>query len=83
VSSSTLRQTNWQQVFCDCIKCKQSILSAIEFLKFNGVDDSRSYNPTILALLKADALMFYFVYADLTKLAKSKELNNSAFDMGQ
>lgn len=68
--------------------------AAIEFLQFNGISDTSGnrlekelciqlQDPTMLALLKADALMFYFVYADLTNLAKSKKLNKSAYDMGQ
>ena len=68
--------------------------AAIEFLQFNGISDTSGnrlekelyvqlQDPTILALLKADALMFYFVYADLTNLAKSKKMNKSAYDMGQ
>ena len=32
-------------------------------------------------MVKADALMFIHVYADLVKLAKSTELNKSALDM--
>ena len=33
--------------------------------------------------LKADALMFYYVYADLVMLVKSQELQKSAFDMNK
>lgn len=39
--------------------------------------------PSLLASLKADALMFYFVYADLVTLAKSRDLDKSAYDMSQ
>ena len=70
------------------------IPAAIEFLRFNGISDTSGnrlekelfiqfQDPTILALLKADSLIFYFVYADLTNLAKSNYLNKSAYDMGQ
>ena len=68
--------------------------AAIEFLQFNGVSDTTGnklerylyvqlQDPTMLALLKADALMFHFIYADLTHLAKSEKLNKSAYDMSQ
>ena len=40
-------------------------------------------SPVELAYLKADAIMFHHVYADLVMLAKSSELQKSAFDMGQ
>ena len=40
-------------------------------------------DPDLLAQLKTDAIMFYFVYADLTNLAKNKCLNKSAYSMGQ
>ena len=36
-----------------------------------------------MSQIKADALMFYHVYADLAMLAKSNELKKSAFDMNQ
>ena len=34
-----------------------------------------------LAALKADAVMFFHIYADLVTLAKSTELKKSSFDM--
>ena len=37
----------------------------------------------LMTYLQADALMFYHVYADLVQLAKSKNLNKSAYDMMQ
>ncbi len=60
--------------------------AALEFLKFNGVSAttgnklekelySKLQKPSLLASLKADASMFYFVYADLMSLAKSTELS--------
>ena len=68
--------------------------AALEFLKFKGVSAttgnklekelySKLQEPSLLASLKADASMFYFVYADLVSLAKSTELDKSAYDMGQ
>ena len=68
--------------------------AAIDFLQFNGIRETSGnrlerelylqlQDPTILALLKADALMFYFVYGSLTNLAKSQDLNKSAYQMGQ
>ena len=69
--------------------------AAIEFLQFiNGITNTTGnkleeelyqqlQDPNILALLKVDALMFYFIYGNLTILAKSKELNKSAYDMAQ
>ena len=40
-------------------------------------------DPLELACLKADAIMFHHVYADLVMLAKSNDLQKSALDMGQ
>ena len=68
--------------------------AAIDFLQFNGKSETSGnrleselylqlQDPTILALLKADALMFYFVYGSLTNLAKSQDLNKSAYQMGR
>ena len=68
--------------------------AAIEFFQFIGINETvgnklekelyvQLQDTAILALLKADALMFYFVYATLTNLAKSQELNKSAYEMGQ
>ena len=36
-----------------------------------------------ISFIKVDALMFYFVYADLVTLSKSNEVNKSALDMIQ
>ena len=55
--------------------------ATIEFLQFIGISNTSGnklekelymqlQDPTILSLLKADALMFYFIYGDLTNLAK-------------
>lgn len=40
-------------------------------------------DPKELSQMKADALMFHFVYSNLVMLAKSNELNKSAYDMNQ
>ena len=64
--------------------------AALEFLSFNGKSEgnklerdvfSKLHDTDLLLCLQADALMFHHVYADLVFLAKSKELNKSAFDM--
>lgn len=66
--------------------------AAIQFLRFTGKDNGNKLerdvyrkllDPSELANLKADALMFYHVYADLVMLAKSNELGKSTFDMSQ
>lgn len=68
------------------------IKAAIEFLKYTGKDDGNNLERTLynklhndeeLLRLKADALMFYFVYAELVMLAKSEELHKSALDMNK
>ena len=62
--------------------------AAIEFLQYIGISNTNGnrlekdlykqlQDPDILALMKADSLMFYFVYADLTNLAKSTELKKN------
>lgn len=65
---------------------------AVEYLEYTGKDSgnkleksvySRLKNPQELACLKADAIMFHHAYADLVMLAKSNDLQKSAFDMGQ
>ena len=66
--------------------------AALEYFKFNGVSETNGnklekelylklQDQFLLASIKADALMFYFVYADLVTLAKSNELGKSAYDM--
>ena len=66
--------------------------AAVEFLKYSGKDDGNNLERTLyrklqdaeeLARLKADAIMFYFVYAELVMLAKSEELEKFALDMNQ
>ena len=49
------------------------------------IDLSRTYSgdPQELVQLKADALMFHHVYADLSMLAKSTDLNKSSLDMNE
>ena len=65
---------------------------AIEFLEYTGKNEGNKLELALyrklqdsqeLACLKADALMFYFVYAELVMLAKSEKLNKSALDMNQ
>ena len=66
--------------------------AALEFLEFtiknqgNKLEKevySKLQDANILAQLKADALMFYHVYADLVMLAKSKSLDKNVFTMNQ
>jgi hypothetical protein len=61
--------------------------AAVEYLKIfkkNKLEKDvyeKLENKTLMAMVKADALMFIYVYSDLVKLAKSTDLNKSAFDM--
>ena len=64
--------------------------AAIEFLKYTGRENGNRLEKDVaiklqdcneLAALKADAFMFFRVYADLVTLTKSKELEKSTFDM--
>ena len=64
--------------------------AALEFLKYTGKDNGNKLEREVyrkleesseLIQLKADALMFFHVYADLVMLSKSKKLNKSAMDM--
>ena len=64
--------------------------AAVEFLKYTGRENGNKLEKDVamklqdcneLVALKADALMFFHVYADLVTLAKSTELEKSAFDM--
>ena len=68
--------------------------AALDFLVFNGKSSTtgnklekdlyvKLQEQRLLAALKADALMFYFVFADLVTLAKSRELDKSAYDMSR
>lgn len=66
--------------------------AALDFLLYTGKDTGNKLeqdvfrklqDPQELAQLKADALMFHHVYADLAMLAKSTDLNKSSFDMNQ
>ena len=65
---------------------------AAEFLEYTGKHSGNKLeksvytklkDPQELACLKADAIMFHHVYVDLVMLAKSNDLQKSAFDMGQ
>ena len=64
--------------------------AAVEFLKYTGRESGNKLEKDVghklqdcneLAALKADALMFFHVYADLVILAKSTKLKKSALDM--
>ena len=66
--------------------------AAVEFLKYIGRESGNKLEKDVgtklqdcneLALLKADALMFFHVYADLVILAKYSELKKSALDMNK
>ena len=64
--------------------------AAVNFLKYTGKDTGNKLerdllvkllNPTEIAQLKADGLMYYHVYADLVMLSKLSDLQKSALDM--
>jgi len=74
--------------------CKILFLTkaALEFLQYTGKDTGNNLEQIIyrklqdtseLSRIKADAIMFYFVYADIVMLAKSNDLDKSVFDMKQ
>lgn len=65
-------------------------IPTIQFLRYTGKEERNNLEQTLyqklqnsdeLARLKADGIMFYFVYAELVMLAKSNELKKSALDM--
>ena len=77
---------------CNATKIFFLSKAAKEFLNYTGKDKGNKLeqtlyrklqDPTELARLKADALMFYFVYSELVMLAKSEKLGKSALDMNQ
>ena len=66
------------------------VKAAMEYLQYTGKYEGNNLECTVfkklldtelLARLKADAIMHYFVYSELAMLAKSEELKKSAFDM--
>ena len=66
--------------------------AAIEFLKFTGKDTgnklerdvfAKLQDPDELSQLKADSLMYYHIYADLSMLSKSNDLGLSVLSMSQ
>ena len=66
--------------------------AALAFLLYTGKDTGNKLeqnvfrklqDPQELSQLKADALLFHHVYADLAMLAKSNDLNKLALDMNQ
>ena len=69
------------------------VSAALEFLTFTDKSENgnklekdvffKLSDTNLLTLLKADALMFYHIYADLVLLAKARELQKSAHDMKQ
>lgn len=68
------------------------VKAAIEYLQYTGRNNGNNleqtlyrklHDPEQLARLKADAIMFYFVYAELVMLAKSDYLKKSALDMNK
>jgi len=77
---------------CNACKILYLIKAAKDFLEYTGKDNGNNLETTVynklqnadeVSQLTADAIMFYFVYADLVTLAKSNKLNKSAFDMNQ
>jgi hypothetical protein len=66
--------------------------AAVEFLEYTGKEGGNNLEQTLyrklqdfeeLARLKVDAIMFYFIYAELVMLVKSEGLQKSALDMNQ
>ncbi len=66
--------------------------AAVRFLRYTGGDKGNRLEIELyrklldvneLTQLRADALMYYHVYADLVTLSKSNELNKSVMDMNQ
>lgn len=66
--------------------------AAIEFLEYTGRVNGTKLEKEVygklidefqMMLIRIDALMFYFIYADLVTLSKSTELNKSALTMNQ
>jgi hypothetical protein len=64
--------------------------AAVEFFKYTGKNTGNKlerevleklYDGEKLLYLKADSMMFYYVYADLVMLAKSTDLGKSMLDM--
>ena len=64
--------------------------AAVEFIRYTGKDSGNNLevdvytklmNEDELSKLRADALLYYHVYADLVMLSKSKALNISVLDM--
>ena len=64
--------------------------AALKFLSYCGKSvgnkleqdvHQKLQDPNLLSQLKADALMFHHVYCNLVMLAKSKDLDKSAFEM--
>jgi hypothetical protein len=63
---------------------QEAALSFLEVFRKNKLENEvyvKLHSLSVIAGLKADGLMFLHVYADLTCLAKSRELNKSVKDM--
>ena len=63
---------------------REAALSFLEVFGKNKLENevyAKLSSPSVIAGLKADGLMFLHIYADLTCLAKSRELNKSVKDM--
>ena len=63
---------------------QEAALSFLEVFRKNKLENEvyvKLRSPSVIAGLKADGLMFLHIYADLTCLAKSRELNKSVKDM--
>lgn len=66
--------------------------AAIHFLKYTGKQNGNRLEKEVyrklldldeMVLVRADALMFFHIYADLVMLAKSNKLEKTALDMNQ
>ena len=66
--------------------------AAIKFLEYTGKDNGNKLELDLytklkscneMAMLRADALMYFHVYADLVMLSKSNELRKSVLDMNK
>ena len=94
-ASVTLDRQFGSRYFASAANAAKIVLlnaAAVDFLKFSGKDTgnklerdlfSKLLIPTEMTRLKADALMYYHVYADLVMLLKSNDLKKSALDMNQ
>ena len=94
-SEITLKRQVGSRYFVSAANAMRIVLlrdAAIEFLKYSAREDGTKLEKEVyeklldenqISFIKVDALIFYFVYADLVTLSKSNELNKSALDMNQ